>query len=63
MNDQVICKKCVMDKSASEIVFNEQGVCNFCHQAQKALAEIEKEKENLLQVRRQIIESRCQCDD
>ena len=36
-----------MDKSASEIGFNEKGVCNFCDQAQKSLAEIEKEKPNL----------------
>lgn len=29
-----------MDKSASEITFDEKGICNFCHQAQKALKEI-----------------------
>jgi len=28
-----------MDKSASEITFDENGVCNFCHQAQKAIKE------------------------
>ena len=33
-----------MDKSASEIIFKD-GVCNFCIQAQKALKEIEAEKE------------------
>lgn len=42
-----MCTKCCMDKSAREIVFDENGVCNFCHQAQKALTEIEKEKCNL----------------
>ena len=36
-----------MDKSANEIIFDEKGVCNFCHQAQKALKEIESEKPNL----------------
>lgn len=25
-----MCTKCVMDTSAEEITFNEQGVCNFC---------------------------------
>lgn len=29
-----------MDVSAPEIVFDDKGVCNFCHQAQKQLAEI-----------------------
>lgn len=37
---QTQCKKCVMDKSAPEITFDENGVCNFCRQAQKALKEI-----------------------
>ncbi len=26
-----ICSRCVMDSTASEIVFDENGVCNFCH--------------------------------
>ena len=29
-----------MDKSASEITFDENGVCNFCHQALKELGSI-----------------------
>lgn len=33
-----------MDLSAKEITFDENGVCNFCHQAQKSLKEIELEK-------------------
>ena len=37
---QTQCKKCVMDKSASEITFDENGICNFCRQAEKALKEI-----------------------
>ena len=44
--EQIICKKCPMDKSASEIIFKD-GVCNFCHSAQQALKEIEAEKKNL----------------
>lgn len=35
-----------MDKSASEITFNENGVCNFCISAQQALKEIGLEKPN-----------------
>lgn len=30
-----------MDRSASEITFDEKGVCNFCHQAQRELKLIE----------------------
>lgn len=32
------CSRCVMDISAKEITFDENGVCNFCHQAQKELS-------------------------
>lgn len=45
---RIVCSNCVMDKSAKEISFDEKGVCNFCHQAQKSLKEIEIEKPNLL---------------
>lgn len=34
---RVQCAKCVMDKSAPEITFDKDGVCNFCHQAQREL--------------------------
>ena len=47
MNNQIICSRCCLDKSASGIVFDNEGVCNFCHQAIKALKEIELEKPNL----------------
>ena len=30
--NQVICSKCIMDTSASDIYFDEAGVCNYCHQ-------------------------------
>ncbi|MEQ1846345.1 MAG: N-acetyl sugar amidotransferase, partial [Nitrospira sp.] len=36
-----------MDKSAEEITFDENGVCNFCHQAQRALNEIALDRPNL----------------
>lgn len=48
------CNKCVMDKSAPEIEFDSNGVCNFCHQATQSLKEIEEEKKNLLSVLEQI---------
>lgn len=35
-----ICSTCTMDTTAREIVFDFHGVCNFCHQAQNALKEI-----------------------
>lgn len=50
------CKNCAMDGTATEITFNEKGVCNFCIQAQKSLKEIEKEKPNLPKVIKQIKE-------
>lgn len=41
------CSKCVLDGSVEELVLDENGICQFCHQAQKALREIEAEKPNL----------------
>lgn len=38
MNTRNQCQRCVMDGSAPEIVYDENGVCNFCHMAQKELA-------------------------
>lgn len=35
---QTQCHKCVMDKSAEEITFDENGVCNFCHAMQRELS-------------------------
>ena len=39
-----------MDRSAVEITFDENGVCNFCNQAQKSLKEIEAEKYKLPEI-------------
>lgn len=39
-----------MDRSALEITFDENGVCNFCHQAQKSLKEIGVEKRMLPEI-------------
>lgn len=41
------CAKCVLDGSVEELVLDENGICNFCHQAQKSLREIEADKHNL----------------
>src|SRR3990167_10443972 len=44
MDNQVICNKCVMNISASEITF-ENGVCNFCNEYQKT--EVKRKAETL----------------
>lgn len=31
MDNVKVCSRCVMDTTATEIVFDENGVCNFCH--------------------------------
>ena len=34
-----ICKRCVMDTSAEEITFDENGICNFCTEFETLAAE------------------------
>lgn len=43
-----------MDKSDPDIAFDEEGVCNHCHSAQKMLREIEVDKPNLPKIIEQI---------
>jgi N-acetyl sugar amidotransferase len=31
MQNERVCSRCVMDTSATEIAFDERGVCSFCH--------------------------------
>jgi len=31
MSTVKVCSRCVMDTTASEIIFDQHGVCNFCH--------------------------------
>jgi N-acetyl sugar amidotransferase len=31
MNTVKVCSRCIMDESANEITFDNNGVCNFCH--------------------------------
>ena len=54
LNNFTQCRHCVMDRSDPEIVFDENGVCNHCHSAQKMLKEIEAEKPNLSKIIKQI---------
>lgn len=42
-NNQTQCRFCVMDKSAEEITFNEEGRCNFCLAAEKAWMATERD--------------------
>jgi len=37
MAEQRMCKRCIMDTSDPEIIFDEQGVCNHCRQAMEQL--------------------------
>ena len=60
--EQTQCKNCVMDKSAKEISFDADGVCNFCIQAQKSLREIESEKHKLPEIISQIKKDRGEYD-
>ena len=41
------CSNCVLDGSAPDMVLDDKGVCNFCHDAQRELKMAEKEKPNL----------------
>lgn len=40
------CSRCCLDGTVEELVLDKNGVCNFCHEAQKALEEIKLEKGN-----------------
>lgn len=51
--EQFTCKRCVLDRTATEIVFTDTG-CNFCDTAVKALADVEVEKHNLSKITERI---------
>lgn len=40
---RVQCTRCIMDGSAEEITYDENGVCNFCHMAQRELGQMPTE--------------------
>jgi len=35
MNSLNICQKCIYDERVSLISFDENGICNYCHQIDK----------------------------
>ena len=39
MNEYRICNRCIMDTTDKEIIFDENGICNHCKNAQKKLQE------------------------
>ena len=43
-NNLQTCSRCVMDTTAEEIEFDEQGVCNFCHRADELIAQAALQK-------------------
>ena len=43
----IFCRACVMDGSDPDIILDENGICNHCLNAQRALIECEKEKPKL----------------
>ena len=42
-----ICKKCIMDTTAENIIFDTNGVCNFCKDFQKKQTSLIKNKKNI----------------
>ena len=32
MNNLKICKKCIYDETVPSISFDDEGICNYCHQ-------------------------------
>ena len=50
MSKKIVCERCIYDNSVPNIVFNENGVCNYCqiHDDLEILYPIEKEGEKRL---------------
>jgi N-acetyl sugar amidotransferase len=40
--ESTMCTKCVLDRSVEDIVFDENGVCNYCHEYDKVAAKTVK---------------------
>lgn len=47
MVEYKVCSRCVMDTTASDIVFNEQGVCNYCRKFERRLANARAQVQDL----------------
>lgn len=41
-----VCSRCVMDTSDKEIVFDKDGVCNHCRQAEQSLIQLKKQRDS-----------------
>ena len=54
-----MCTRCVMDTSDIEIIFDEDGVCNYCLEAERELPKYqfstEEEKMNLDQIKKKLL--------
>ena len=44
-NKYQICKKCIMDTSDPNIIFDEQGICNHCKSAEKLLKNLSNKRQ------------------
>ena len=42
-----ICKKCIMDTTAENIIFDKNGICNFCKDFEKRQISLIKNKKNI----------------
>lgn len=53
----VTCSKCIMDSTAQEIVFDNDGVCNFCHHYENVITkDLYSDKDGQLKLERLIDE-------
>ncbi len=53
-NELIVCKTCIMDTSDPEIIFDENGICNYCREAKQLLPKYKftdvEEKMNLINI-------------
>ena len=50
-----VCSRCIYDERVSQILFDEKGVCNYCHQIENLKNEYGTGKEKGIQNLKQII--------
>ncbi|WP_418113769.1 N-acetyl sugar amidotransferase [Vibrio scophthalmi] len=43
-NELIVCARCVLDTTVSDITFDEQGICNYCHDYDNRIAKITQKK-------------------
>ena len=49
-----VCKNCIMDTTADDIIFDKFGVCNFCKDFEKRQSELKNNKKDLSKLINQI---------